>query len=98
MRMFFALLMLFSLSAQAGLFNKKDDHHWIMYPMMSATDSNQELGKNLSYHDNLVETVTEYCTWAKGELPVMIWGVRTFDSKTGEERIFECAKYINPTN
>lgn len=98
MRLLFALLFLFSAPGHAGLWHDKDDQHWIMYPMMNANDSNQELGKNVSYHDNLVETVTEYCTWAKGELPVMIWGVRTFDSKTNHERVFDCAKHINPTN
>ena len=98
MRIFIALLMLISLPAQAGLFTKESDHHWAMYPMMSADDPNQKLGENLTYNDDLVASVTEHCTWAKGELPVMIWGLRTIDSKTGKEQIFECAKYINPTN
>ncbi|WP_178860840.1 hypothetical protein [Thiomicrorhabdus cannonii] len=101
MRIFVFLLMFIATAASADsykLWHEKDDHHWTMYPMMNPTDPNREQGADLTYNDDLVESVTEHCTWAKGELPVMIWGLRTIDSKTGKEQIFECAKYINPTN
>lgn len=94
----FLMIGVSSLASAGDFWPKESDQHWSMYPMMNANDPNKELGKNESYNPDLIAAVTDYCTWAKGELPVMIWGVRTFDSKTKHERIFECAKYINPTN